>query len=466
MAQLPKIDDVLRRPELSKSGVPKWALLEAARREVASRRADLLADAAASPEVCSRSVQALAEALARPSLRRVINATGVVLHTNLGRAPLARRVIDAIASQLSGYSNLEYDVAKGSRGSRHNHLRGLIRDLTGAEDAVVVNNNAAAVMLALAAIAGGREVVVSRGELVEIGGAFRIPDVCALSGASMIEVGTTNKTRVNDYATATSERTGAYLKVHHSNFAVVGFTEETSVEELAKHGATVGVPVIMDLGSGALDRRLIETISRTRSACAVQGSEPTVSEVLKEGAALVCFSCDKLLGGPQAGIIAGSHLYVERVRKHPFMRAMRPDKLTIAALAETLSIYREDHHLDQVPAVAMLTTPLETLAARANALLEALTPLLESTMTATVLETQSAVGGGSLPTTELPSFAVALKRNHPDGPSAADLDAQLRAAATPVVGRIVEDSLLLDVRTLLDDEDLAGVVRAVGERAR
>jgi L-seryl-tRNA(Ser) seleniumtransferase len=368
----------------------------------------------------------------------VINATGVVLHTNLGRAPLAdeaRRAIDAVAS---GYSNLEYDLGKGARGSRHDHLRHLLRELTGAEDALVVNNNAAATVLGLAALATGKQIVVSRGELIEIGGSFRLPEILALSRGVLVEVGTTNKTHRKDYEAAIGPDTGLLLKVHRSNFAIVGFTAEVGPEEVVAIGRARGVATMIDLGSGML-------VDRTLQRLWGLPDEPTVAECVASGADLVTFSGDKLLGGPQAGIAVGKAAAVEAARKHPLMRALRPDKLTLAALHATLSLYR-DGTLERVPAVRMIAQPPETLRKRAE--------VLAGRLGGTVESCTSTVGGGAMPTAELPSFAVTMSE-----PEA--LDRKLRGAAVPVIARIEDGRLWLDVRTIADDE-LDAVVSAFG----
>ena len=319
-----------------------------------------------------------------PSLRRVINATGVIVHTNLGRAPLADAALERVREVGRGYSNLEYDLAAGTRGSRQTHIVDTIRRLTGAESALVVNNNAAAVMLALAALAEGREVLISRGELIEIGDGFRIPDVLEHSGARLHEVGTTNRTRAADYEAAIGPETGLLLRVHQSNFRVVGFTEQPALAELAQVAHAHDLPLVDDLGSGAL---------------VDLGDEPTAAASLAAGADLVCFSGDKLLGGPQAGIIAGRAELVERLRRHPLQRALRADKLTLAALEGTLLLALD--RPDEIPALRMLREPADEVRARAERLAAATGGEVE--------ETVARAGGGSLPLAELPSFACALE---------------------------------------------------------
>jgi L-seryl-tRNA(Ser) seleniumtransferase len=357
----------------------------------------------------------------RPVLRRVLNATGVILHTNLGRAPLAEAAIERVGDVARGYSNLEYDLSGGSRGSRQDHAAGLLRRLTGAEAALVVNNNAAAVLLALAALAEGREVVVSRGELIEIGDGFRIPDVLVRSGARLVEVGTTNRTRAGDYERAIGADTALLLRVHQSNFRVVGFTELPTLAELTVVARRHGLPLIDDLGSGVL----LEL-----------RDEPSARNSLAAGADLVCFSGDKLLGGPQAGIVLGRADLVERLRRHPLQRAMRADKLTLAALEGTLGLYLEpERALREVPVLRMLVEPGDRILERAQRLAERVDGSVE--------ETVGRVGGGALPLAELPSFACAVEE---------ELAAALREGDPPVVGIVRDGRLLLDCRTLTDPE--------------
>ncbi|HUS65394.1 MAG TPA: L-seryl-tRNA(Sec) selenium transferase [Kofleriaceae bacterium] len=445
LRQLPKIDDLLRREEVRAIAAPRWAVLEALRAEVERLRAEVLAGGTGTVEIDLARVRARCAALARPSLRRVVNASGVVLHTNLGRAPLAAAALDEVAAVARGYSNLEYEVDAGRRGSRHAHLERLLGDLCGAEAAAVVNNNAAAVLLCLTACAAAREAVVSRGELVEIGGSFRIPDVMRVSGAQLVEVGTTNKTRAADYEAAVGQGTALLLKVHRSNFRVIGFTEEVEPTELAEIARRRGVLSMIDLGSGSF-------LEPAELVALGLPAEPDVRATVASGADLVTFSGDKLLGGPQAGIIAGRADAVARVRSHPLMRALRPDKMTLAALHATLRLYR-DGRSSEVPALAMLRARPEELRARAAALLLRIGPLPAGR--AEVVACRSTVGGGALPAAEVDSFAVAL-----DGAPADDIDAALRAADVPVVARIADDRVLLDVRTLVGDDDLDAAAAA------
>ncbi|HUH00443.1 MAG TPA: L-seryl-tRNA(Sec) selenium transferase [Kofleriaceae bacterium] len=454
LRRLPKIDQVLAREDISGLPAPRWAVVEAVRGEVEALRRAIVEGRGALVEVEAGAVKRRAEGLVQPSLRRVINATGVVLHTNLGRAPLGAEVLARVTALGASYSNLEYDVENGQRGSRHGHVARLVRDVTGAEDAVAVNNNAGAVMLALAAMAAGRAVIVSRGELIEIGGSFRIPDVMRMSGATLVEVGTTNKTHARDYEDAISADTALLLKVHRSNFDVVGFTAEVDTAELVELGRARGVPTMMDLGSGVL-------LEPAELAALGLPPEPSARAVVASGADLVTFSGDKLLGGPQAGIIAGRSAAVARVRSHPMMRALRPDKLTIAALEATLAIYRDGRARQAIPAVAMLAAPLEVLRARAETL-RAKVGGAPDWLALDLVPCESAVGGGAMPTTALPSWAVALRGGDRLGPDA--IDAALRAGDPPIIGRITDDMFLLDVRTLADAE-LDEVARGIGALA-
>lgn len=453
LGDLPKVDAVLKRPEVLALDLPRWAVVEAVRREIDGLRQAILEGKSGEVVLASDTVARTARVLARPSLRGVINATGVVLHTNLGRAPLAEEAVTRVAEIARGYSNLEYDVGERARGSRHDHLQALLADLTGAEASVVVNNCAAAVLISLAALANGREVVVSRGELIEIGGSFRIPDVMRQSGARLVEVGTTNKTHLRDFEAAVGPDTALVLKVHRSNFAIVGFTAEVSAEELVRLGNARGVPVMIDLGSGTLvDTAAFEGAGRA--------SEPTVSCAVRSGAALVAFSGDKLLGGPQAGLIVGTAAAVALVKQHPLMRALRPDKMTLAALEATLELYRAGVALERVPALRMLAARHEDLRARADDLQGKLATH-PSWLHVERISLTSAVGGGALPTSEPPSFGVALTA---DGRSANDLDALLRRHDPPIVARIIEARLVLDVRTLTENDALivAAAVSSLG----
>jgi L-seryl-tRNA(Ser) seleniumtransferase len=418
LRELPSVDELLGRQELealvAEHGRP---LVLAAARAALERAREEVKAGFPTGDLIERTTLEL-EARLRPGLRRVLNATGVVVHTNLGRAPLAYAALERVREIGVGYSNLEYDLESGSRGSRQDHVATLLRELTGAEAALVVNNNAAAVLLALAALAEGREVIVSRGELIEIGDGFRIPDVLARSGATLVEVGTTNRTRLADYERAVTERTAALLRVHQSNFRMVGFTEQVRARDLARLADRHGLPLVEDLGSGAL----VET-----------GDEPTTRASIEAGAHVVTFSGDKLLGGPQAGLLAGRADLIERMRRHPLQRALRADKLTLAALEGTLRVYRAGSR--DVPVLRMLEEAAESVRTRAERLAD-LTG-------GTVAETVARSGGGALPVTEIESFACALPL---------ELAEPLRRGEPAVVGIVRGDLLLLDCRTLTDAE--------------
>jgi L-seryl-tRNA(Ser) seleniumtransferase len=444
---LPSVDELVRSVD-GGTGGPRPRVVEAVRAVIEdSRRAVLAAGSVEEllrvpldgPILRARVEARLSEA-GRWSLERVVNATGVVLHTNLGRAPLGEAALARLALIGRCYANLELDVRTKERGSRYGHVDGLLCRLTEAEASLVVNNNAAAVLLALESLARGREVVVSRGELIEIGGAFRIPDIMTRSGARLVEVGTTNRTRIADYAAAIGPDTALLLKVHPSNFRVLGFTESVTTRELAELGRTRGVPVMEDLGSGSfLDLRPYGL-----------PHEPTAPEAIAAGADLVTFSGDKLLGGPQAGIVVGRRELVQRLRKNPLNRALRIDKLTLAALEATLSAYEEpERALREIPALRMLTEPLAAVRRRAQRCLRGLGPSVRAVLGARVVATRGEVGGGALPLTELETAALAL--GSPTRSPAA-LDERLRAGRPPVIGRVADDRLLLDCRTVRDDE--------------
>jgi L-seryl-tRNA(Ser) seleniumtransferase len=430
LRSLPSVERLAARlPE-----APHRLAVAAAREAIAAAR-QAVRDGGAAPseeELAAAAAGWLAR-LTQPSLRRVVNATGVVLHTNLGRAPLAPAAVARVTEVASGYSNLEYDLESGGRGSRGAHVEALLRELSDAEAALAVNNNAAAVMLALAALAGDGEVLVSRGELVEIGGSFRIPDILAHSGATLVEVGTTNRTRLADYAEAIGERTTAILRVHQSNFRIVGFTEQPQPAELAALARERGIAMVDDLGSGALGD--------------VHG-EPTVRAAVAAGADLVCCSGDKLLGGPQAGILFGRAEAVERCKRHPLARALRLDKLQLAALEATLRLHRDEGPA-ALPALAMIEAPEQQLRLRAEAIAEAIGP------GAAVGRGSGAPGGGSLADVGLegPVCWVDPGERGPDA-----LLARLREHEPPVIARIVEDRVVLDPRTLSDEETTIAAV--------
>ncbi len=422
LRDLPSVDELAR-------GVDDPLAVDAARHVIERAREEILAGA--EPGDLGERLRVELEDARRPRLRRVLNATGVIVHTNLGRAPLPVTAVERVRETAAGYSNLEYELGAGTRGSRQDHVAGILRRLTGAEGALVVNNNAAAVLLALAALAEGRDVVVSRGELLEICDGFRIPVVLARSGARLVEVGTTNRTRAADFERAIGAETALLLRVHQSNFRVVGFTELPATAELAAVAARHRLPLVDDLGSGAL---------------VPLHDEPQVREALAAGADLVCFSGDKLLGGPQAGIVVGRAELVERLRRHPLQRALRADKLTLAALEGTLALYLDpERALREVPVLRMLAEPPEAIRARAE--------WLAQLTGGTVEETVARVGGGALPLAELPSFACAVDEA---------LAAQLRRGEPPVVGVVRDGRLLLDCRTLGDAEldEVAAAVAA------
>ena len=451
---IPSIDRLRRRDAVRRleDRFGRAAVVAALREEAQSVRtalaapADPDADRAPGREQVARRIE---EGAARrlqsdlaPSLRPVINATGVIVHTNLGRAPLARPAVDRIAA-VAGCSNLEFDLDRGARGSRSVHARALLERLTGAEDAAVVNNNAAAVLLTLAALADGREVIVSRGELVEIGGGFRISDVLRQSGALLREVGATNRTRPADYAAAVTDRTALILRVHPSNFRIEGFAERPPLAAVTGIGQRFGVPVVEDLGSGNLLGR-----PAWSGGAAGAWDEPHVGASLEAGVAVCCFSGDKLLGGPQAGLIVGRRGALDRIRRHPLMRAVRVDKLALAALEATLLEYAAGRAERSVPVAAMIRTAVETLDARAQRIAERLAAA--AGVTAAVAAGESVVGGGASPGATIPSrlLQVRLEGCGPDR-----LEALLRRASPPVVGRIEQDQVVLDLRTVREEDD-------------
>jgi L-seryl-tRNA(Ser) seleniumtransferase len=448
---LPSVDAVVRRlaalPELEPVPRPRLTALV---REVLDAQRRRVAAGDGPPEDLEDLTKRILTLLAQTgpfSLRPVVNATGVVLHTNLGRALLSPLALERLALTGGAYSNLELDLASKERGSRYAHVEALLRRLTGAEDALVVNNNAAAVLLALETLAHGKQVIVSRGELIEIGGEFRIPDIMLRSGAILREVGATNRTHLRDYAEAIGPETALLLKVHTSNYRVVGFTAEVSSRELVELGRQRSLPVMEDLGSGSLiDLRPWGF-----------PYEPTVQEVVASGVDLVSFSGDKLLGGPQAGIVVGRRELVARLKKNPWNRALRIDKLTLAALEATLYAYDAGRAPETVPTLRMLTEPLADVRRRARRLLTRIPEDVRRRLAATVVEDEAQVGGGALPTVELPTAAVALGAM----PAAARaVDEALRRGDPPIIGRITNDRLLLDCRTILPSQ-IAAVATAI-----
>jgi len=426
LRDLPSVDELAADERLASTG-PRALVIAALRSALARAREEI--QAGADPGDLVGRVELELAAARGPRLQRAINATGVIVHTNLGRAPLAQEALERVTAVARGYSNLEYDLGAGGRGSRQDHVAPILRRLTGAEAALVVNNNAAAVLLALAALAEGREVLVSRGELIEIGDGFRIPDVLARSGAHLHEVGTTNRTRAADYERAIGPETALLLRVHQSNFRVVGFTEQPRLAELVRVARTHGIPVVDDLGSGVL----VEL-----------EDEPSARDALAAGADLVCFSGDKLLGGPQAGIVVGRGELVERLRRHPLQRALRADKLTLAALEATLALYLDpERAAREIPVLQMLAEPAEAVRARAER--------LAGLVGGDVEQTVGRVGGGALPLAELPGFACSVEE---------ELAARLREADPPVVALVRDGRCLLDCRTIAAAE-VEEVARAV-----
>lgn len=397
------------------------------------------------PESLARAAVAEAARVRSPSLKTLINATGVVVHTNLGRSVLADEAMQAVEEISVSYSNLEYDLSEGHRGSRHDHITEIILELTGAEEALVVNNNAAAVLLSLATFAAGREVIVSRGELIEIGGSFRIPDIMASSTAKLVEVGTTNKTKLADYERAISPETAMLLLVHSSNYAVVGFTAGVAPGELAELGHERGLVVTHDLGSGAL------------ADIPAFADEPSVFDSLSAGVDVVTFSGDKLLGGPQAGVVVGKAEHIRRMKAHPMARAMRVDKMTLAALQATLSLYlKPEDALERIPTLRMLNEDSETLKARAREMVSGVTRAIGEKGSTELESATSKVGGGALPLLELDSWVCAVS---PATMPVDELAARLREADPPVIGRIQKDKLLLDARTVLPGQ-ISSVIAA------
>lgn len=462
LRRLPSVDTLVRDVMARHAGTPAAhrALVQAARRVIAEARAAIgRGEPLPSRKWLAERMVAVAREGARRSLRPVINATGVIVNTNLGRAPLSEDAIRAVADVARGYSNLELDLQTGERGSRQSHVRGLLRELTGAEDALVVNNNAAAVLVTLAALAAGREVVVSRGELVEIGGGFRVPDVLRQSGARLVEVGTTNRTRVADFEAAITEQTALLLAVHPSNFRVVGFTESPDLRDLARLAHERGLALVHDVGSGSL-----APVERLGLA-----HEPRPAESVAAGADVVCFSGDKLLGGPQAGIIVGQSAPLARIARHPLMRAVRIDKLSLAALEATLRACARDPNAPDVPVWRMMSAMVDELRERAE---RWVAQIGSWGVAAEVAPGASTVGGGSLPGETLPTVLCAIgsaddgrARRQPSEREGALLDAaalaeKLRNGDPPVVGRVYRGQLLLDPRTV-DPQDDAALLEAL-----
>ncbi|MHB8058530.1 MAG: L-seryl-tRNA(Sec) selenium transferase [Desulfuromonadaceae bacterium] len=453
-ASIPKVDKVLALPALVAllETNPRPTVLAAIRNVLATLRLGSVNGALPAPidenRLCGLVVKEL-ERIVAPSLHAVVNGTGVVIHTNLGRSLLAKSACRQLLEVSERYSNLEMDMATGERGERYCHVEALLCELTGAEAALVVNNNAAAVLLALSGIAAGKEVVVSRGELVEIGGSFRIPDVMRLSGGILKEVGTTNRTHLKDYQTAICQETALFLKVHTSNFSVVGFTAEVSIDQLVRCGKEKGIPVMADIGSGSL---------LDLSRYDITGETP-VQEYLKAGVDIVTCSGDKMLGGPQAGIILGKKDIIDRLRKEQLLRALRIDKLTLAALEATLRLYRDEREaVAEIPTLRMLTTQPEELKTKAASYIRRIRPKAPPSVSLKVVAGNSQVGGGSLPLLKLPTFLIAIAA---EGWSPQQIESAFRLCGTPVLGRISKGQYLLDLRTL-QDADIPALVAAIG----
>ncbi|WIG57364.1 MAG: L-seryl-tRNA(Sec) selenium transferase [Ktedonobacterales bacterium] len=468
---LPSVDELARDADLLASAAtlgdfPRQVLIQAIRETLAAARAQAVSGMPIPDRIhLIEQITAAVANQSQPSLRRVVNATGVILNTNLGRAPLADAAIQAITSVARGYSNLEYDLADGMRASRMAHIRHWLRMLTGAEDALVVNNNAAAILLTLAALASGRDVIISRGELVEIGGGFRIPDVLRQSGAHLIEVGTTNRTYLRDYAEAITHETAAILLVHPSNFRLVGFTTSPALSELVALAHSHDVPLIHDLGSGAV-------MPTERWGLA---HEPTVQESIAAGADLVCFSGDKLMGGPQAGIIAGAASALAMIEHHPLVRAVRIDKLTLVALEATLRLQAQGSAVHDIPVWSMISMSIAEIEVRAKKWAEEWDAVLRPRgLEATILPGESTVGGGSLPGETLPTVlcgvrphTAALRLSPSQVTSVTTLAADLRRGQPAIVARLSRDLLLFDPRTVSRDEDglLLSAIRQALARA-
>ncbi|MDD5450566.1 MAG: L-seryl-tRNA(Sec) selenium transferase [Desulfovibrionales bacterium] len=456
LRNIPSVDEILSLSETQSllEKYPRRLVVSTIRQVLEGIRGQLLATNSQSSHV-DTSLDNITESLkeflgqaARPSLRPLINATGVVIHTNLGRSLLADAAVEQMNAIAAGYSNLEFDLSAGRRGSRYVHVEEILRQLTGAEAALIVNNNAAAVLLVLDTLARGKEVIVSRGQLVEIGGSFRIPDIMARSGAQLVEVGTTNRTHPADYERAITENTAFLMKVHTSNFHIIGFTSEVPLADLVALGKRHGLPVVEDLGSGCF-------VDLSRYGLL---KEPTVQEALQAGADIVTFSGDKLLGGPQAGIILGRDKFIGQVRSNPLNRALRIDKLTLAGLEATLRLYLDDEGVvKQIPTLRLLTVPIAEINKKALQLYRRLTKAAVDHLSLRVIDVDSQVGGGALPLQKLPSRAVAVQ---PKGFSVTELEARMRSLSRPVIGRIENDQFIMDMRTV-STEEIPHIVEAV-----
>lgn len=446
LRKLPKVDELLMNEKVieASSGLLREQVVDVIRTVIETVRKEILGSDEALDEsyvsydmVADKVIQAVRNSHVK-SLRRVINGTGVVLHTNLGRAKLSKSAMEAVAEVADKYSTLEYDPAKGGRGSRHVHVEKVIEKITGAEAAMVVNNNAAATTICLAAMGRGKEMIISRGELVEIGGSFRIPEIMEESGAHLAEVGTTNKAKLSDYRGRINENTGAIMKVHTSNYKIIGFTEEVPLKELVKLGREENLPVIYDMGSGLMINLRDYGIE-----------EPTVREAMADGADIILFSGDKLLGGPQGGVIIGKKKYIDMMKSHPLARILRVDKMTLSAMEATFKEYYDDENAkEKIPVLSMLTRSEEKLKTDAEKLLEMIkkeAPALDAKVEAT----EDVVGGGSAPATVLKGYSVSVQWNEA---SSQEIERRLRMDALPIIVRINHDKVLFDVRTIAEDE--------------
>lgn len=451
LSNLPSVDEILK----SNQGIgwlntyPRRYVLQAIREVIDIKRKEIIEGLSTdlSEEVMIADIENIIERLSSFSLKPLINATGVVIHTNLGRSVLSEKVLENIRRVSESYSNLEYDIEEGKRGKRYVHVKRILREVTGAEDALVVNNNAAAVLLCLNTLAKGKEVIVSRGELVEIGGSFRMPDVMTSSGAILREVGTTNKTHLYDYERAINENTSLILKIHKSNYRISGFTEEVSIEDLVSLGSKHQIPVMFDLGSGCL-------IDLKPFGIHI---EPAVKDIVKSGIGITTFSGDKLLGGPQGGVIVGKREYIEKIQKNPMTRALRIDKLTLAGFEATLMEYiDEEKAIKNISTLRMLLQKPEEIKVRANKLAKRLKREIKNVHIC-VMADSSRAGGGALPEVDLPTYVVSIRSTEI---SANEIEKRLRKGNPPIIARIREDSLIIDARTVRD-KDFEGILRGI-----
>ena len=441
LRQIPKVDDVLKTSEVLSilENVPRHIVVEVTRQALASLRHGILEGnvQTISSEQLLEFIHVRIAKQQERHFKRVINGTGIIVHTNLGRSNLSQEAIEAVVEAAGAYSNLEYNLEEGTRGSRYSHIEGVLCDLLGCEAALVVNNNAAAVLLVLSTLAKGKEVIISRGELVEIGGSFRVPDIMQQGGCILREVGATNRTHLRDYEQAITEQTGLLLRVHTSNYRIVGFTHIVPLEELKALSLEVGIPLVEDMGSGLL-------VKLTQPGL---DNEPIVQESLAAGVDVITFSGDKLLGGPQAGIIVGKKLYIEQIKKHPLNRALRIDKMTLAALEVTLGHYRyQEDALYHIPTLRKIEVSVDVLHEKAENLLG---QLRDASIPAHLVTSSSQVGGGALPVQQLPTYCVGLDLS---ALSPNQIEERLRQGTPPIIGRIVKDQYLLDVRTLEKEE--------------